>query len=178
MTQGIADSFRSSAVLSSIESGNEGRVAVSLVFWSGLNNQQTAVPWVDISNSTDAETFALNVQNATRPWNNKKTALGDAISDTTTYFGTETGGTANGFESSVQVVNVIGGSEDNNTPPGSNRSGAVEAARDLALASGADIINGIAVTQDDANIVAYHDTLRGWRIGWFSSRKHSRRSRL
>jgi hypothetical protein len=163
MTQGIADSFRSSTELSStvidsIQSGKEGSIAISLVFWAGNNKQQTAVTWANISDSVSAEAFALSVENATRPWDKNKTALGDAIRDTTTYFGTETGGAPNGFESAVQIVNVIGGGEDNNSPPGNNHSGAVADARDLSLASGADVINAIAVTQDDPSIASYYDS--------------------
>ena len=157
MTQGIADSFRSSTVLDSIQSGSEGSVAIALVFWSGNNKQQTGVAWANISDSVSAEAFATSVEKATRPWDNSKTALGDAIRDTTAYFGTETGGTANGFESAVQIVNMIGGSEDNNTPTGSSREAAVVAARDQSLVSGVDIINAIAVTQDDPGIASYYD---------------------
>lgn len=156
LRQELANSFRSSDILNSIQSGQEGSLAVSLVFWGGNNRQRTAIDWVNITDSVSAEAFATSLENVPRPFRGA-TAIGDALRETVTNFGTETGGNSNGFESSVQVVNIIGDGRDNATPPGRDRSGAVADARDLLLASGVDVINGIAINDNDPTLADYYD---------------------
>lgn len=155
LIEGYARAMTSTSVIDAIETGRFGKIATSLVFWGGENNQQTVVPWMEISDAGQAADFSTLVRAATRPFKGK-TAIGSAINHAVPLFGTETGGAQNGFSSIVQVIDVSGGSVDNSTPPRGDRAANVRAARDGALASGVDMINGLAITNTNANLASYY----------------------
>ncbi len=134
-----ASTFTSTQFLDSIQSGVTGSIAVSVMFYGGSNLQTTAVPWMSIGNASDAQTFASLIQSATRPstfdYSNPATALNAA----TASFGTETGGASNGFESSVQIIEIA-----SSGIPSNSMATATAASSANALASGVDLINSVA----------------------------------
>lgn len=135
-----AASFTSAEVLNSIQSGETGRIAVSLMFYGNSSIQQVGIPWMSIANATDAANFASLANNLTRPVSGGSSAPVPALSAATQSFGTETGGVSNGFESSLQIIDIAASSVPNRA-----NSAGIAAAGDAALAAGVDLINTLAL---------------------------------
>lgn len=148
--ESYASAFTSAQVIDSIQSGAYGQIAVSLMFYGNASTQVVGIPWMMIGNATEAETFATLARALNRPFSIGSPSVGAALTAATLSFGSETGGAANGFESSTQVVEIAAAS----VPLGSTAG--VEAARDNALASGVDLINSIALGNRAAAIEAYY----------------------
>ncbi len=159
MMQGYAEAFRSSDVLSAIQAGSEGTIAVALAFWSGSSDQAMAVNWTAINSSESANAFADAISQTVRPYSGM-TAIGSALEYGATTFGTETGGlTDNGFTSISQIIDISGDGYDNNTPPDNvDRALNVKAASEAALASGVDMINGLPIGNAGGDLVGYYET--------------------
>ncbi len=125
---GYAAAFRGPAVQNAIFSGAKGAIAVNMVFWDDA--QFVAVPFTLINDAASAEAFATAI---------------DGLADDT--FGGTVPSAAinfayplfsnNGFEGDRLVIDVSG--------DGAGSSGATAAARDAALASGVDALNGVAI---------------------------------
>lgn len=150
--EGYASAFTSSQVLDSIQSGAYGQIAVSLMFYGNSSTQLVGIPWMMIGNATEAATFAALARALNRPVAGGTPAVGPALTVATLSFGSETGGAANGFESTTQIIEVAGAS----VPVGGTAG--VTAARDAALASGVDLINAIALGNRSTAIEAYYAT--------------------
>lgn len=135
-----ATTFTSSQVLDSIQSGGHGRIAVSLQFYGGATTPQVGIPWMSIGNATEAATFASLVQNLTRPATAGRSLVAPGLNFATQTFGTETGGSSNGFESTLQIIDVVA-----TTVPTNATTTVVRAAGDAAIASGVDVINAVAL---------------------------------
>lgn len=150
-----AAAITSSSVLDAIQSGDYGKIAATLVFWGGETSQVVAVPWMEISNATQAASFSTLLLAATRPFEGR-TAIGSALNYATPLFGTETGGQDNGFSSLVQIIDISGDGFDNASPPRGDREENVRAARDASLATGVDMINGLPIGNTDGSLAAYY----------------------
>ena len=135
-----ASSFTSSQVLNSIQSGQYGRIAVSLQFYGGTSIQRVGIPWMSIGNATEAASFAALTQSVVRPASTGVSAVAPALTAATRSFGTETGGASNGFESTLQIIDIVA-----TTLPNRRTTAAVTAASDNSIASGVDIINATAL---------------------------------
>lgn len=148
----------STAVIDAIQAGQTGRIAASVVFFGGSTSQSVGVGWMEISDLSSASQFASSLSSATRPFMGR-TAIGSAITAATPMFGTETGAADNGFRSSVQIINVAGDGVDNDTPSRvPDRGINVAAARNSALASGVDMINGVAIADRTGKLNDYYST--------------------
>lgn len=140
LMNGYASAFSSTAVIDSIQSGSYGRIAVSMMFYGNSSTQLVGIPWMMIGNMTQAQQFAALARNLTMPFSVSTANVGAAITAATLSFGTETGGTSNGFESTVQMIEVATAkSQPNNT------ASATSASSSGALASGVDVINALAL---------------------------------
>ena len=148
-----ASSFTSNQVLTSIQSGNYGRIAVSLMFYGNATVQQVGIPWMSIGNATEAASFAALTSGLTKPASRGSSAPVPALDAATQSFGTETGGTSNGFESSLQLIDIAATS----VPNAANSQG-VAAAGDAALVAGVDLINTIALGGNRAAAIASYYT--------------------
>ena len=144
---GYASAMTSSEVLDSIASGATGRIAVSLVFYGNAMTQAVGIPWMMICNAAQAEEFATLARSLSRPWSSTSPSIDTAIDFAAGHFGTETGGSSNGFESSVQIIEVAAASLPLFPDPE-----AVRESRDGALASGVDVINAVAVGNSTRDI--------------------------
>ena len=144
-----ASTFSSSQVLNSIQSGNYGRIAVSLMFYGNSSVQQVGIPWMSIGNATDASKFAALATSVSRPFSNGSADMGDALVAAALSFGSETGGKSNGFESAAQVIDIAAAS----TP-----KGGVKQDRDDVLASGVDVINAIALGNKANSIASFFNS--------------------
>ena len=59
--QGYVGAFRHPEVIRAIETGPNGRIAVTYVEWAGSAFQSVLVPWSIISNKAEAEAFAARI---------------------------------------------------------------------------------------------------------------------
>lgn len=155
MMDGYEAAFRNSSVVSAIQGGDTGAVAISLVFWSGSAQQSVGVNWMLVNDSTSANAFADAIAATSRPFSGA-TAIGSGIDYAVTQFGTETGGADNGFTSDAQIIDVSGDGEDNNTPPAPNYAQNVRTARDAAIAAGVDMINGLPIGNAGGALETYY----------------------
>ncbi len=148
---GYASALSSPQVLNSIQSGTYGRIAVSLMLYGNSAYQQVGIPWMSISGATEAAQFAALARNVAKPNSVGFPATGAAITAAAASFGTETGRPSNGFESSLQIIDVAAAVE----PSAGNRTADI-AARNGAMTSGVDLINSIALGNKAAAISAYY----------------------
>lgn len=127
--EGTAAAFEDPRVISSIQRGPVGAIAVMLFVWSDANLQETLVPWTLIHDETSARAFAAAVRAAPRrSW--LYTSISGAIDFGAAQFG-------RGFEGARRVIDVSGDGINNAGRP-------VADARAAALEAGI-IINGLAV---------------------------------
>ncbi|MES2439139.1 MAG: DUF1194 domain-containing protein [Verrucomicrobiota bacterium] len=146
-----ATTFTSNQVLNSIQSGVYGRIAVSVMLFGGTSNQVVGIPWMSIGNSSQAATFASLVRNLTRPSTFAYSDPGSALTAATFSFGTETGGTSNGYESAAQIIEVASSSL-----PSSSMAASTAASSANALASGVDLINAVALGNFSSSINSFY----------------------
>ncbi|MEM9080536.1 MAG: DUF1194 domain-containing protein [Verrucomicrobiota bacterium] len=151
----LAVSFESGDVLDAVESRSLGTVAASLIFWAGHTQQAVGVDWMEVSDAASAAQFAAAIRSATRPFRGAS-AIGSALAYATAAFGTETGGVANGFESSRQAISIFGDGPDNNTPQRGDGENHVQMARDEAAAAGVDEISSIVLQHPVEDLESYY----------------------
>lgn len=99
--------------------------------------------------------FATDLGATTRAFNGS-TAIQDAIGLSYIGFGTEVGGTSNGFESTRQVIDVSGDGADNDSASFSGSGG-----RDAALAAGVDAVNGLPILGEGGLLAYYQNNVQG-----------------
>lgn len=145
--QGYASAMTSSKVLDSIGSGATGKIAVSLVFYGNSLTHVVGIPWMMISSAAEAQQFATIARGLSRPVSITSPSIDTALDFAANHFGTETGGKSNGFESAVQIIEVAAASL-----PIFPNPGAVQDARDDALASGVEVINAVALGNSTRDI--------------------------
>lgn len=151
LMDGYATAFTSSQMLDSIATGAYGRIAVSLMFFGNSSSQEVGIAWTSISNSSDALAFANALQSVIRPTYTGASSVASALTTAAFTFGTETGAAANGFESEVQIIEVLASRVPNN-----NTAAATTAASNIVRAAGVDMINSIAVGGQAATIDAFY----------------------
>jgi hypothetical protein len=152
--EGYATAITSSQVLDSIQTGTYGRIAVSLMFYGNASTQSVGIPWMMIGSAAEAEQFATLARGVSRPAGTGGTpSVPGALAAASLAFGSETGGTGNGFESATQIIEIGAGSVPTGGP---GASAAIAAARDSTLASGVDLINAIGLGNRDGAIATYY----------------------
>ncbi len=149
-----ATAFTSNQILTSIQSGSTGRIAVSLMFYGTTSSQRVGIPWMMIGNLSQAEDFATMSRNLAFPTTLTGTAdVGSALTAATRTFGTETGNTGNGYESAVQIIEVA----TSRSPITRLRNSAISNS-DNALASGVDLINSMILGTGKAAVSSFYQT--------------------
>ena len=129
--QGYVQAFQSTAVQNAILGSQLGSIAVNLIQWSSANQVAQSVGFTLINNVASANAFAAAVNTISRSFSGN-TAPGNAIAFAAPLF------LSNAFEGLRQVIDVSGDGAENN---GINTL----AARNAALASGVDTINGLVI---------------------------------
>jgi hypothetical protein len=141
---GIAAALRHPALLGAIAAGREGRIALSLVLWSGANSQTVAVPWRILATGTDLDAAAAEVAGARRSWQVGGTAIAVAIDYAAALLARIP------FAATRRVIDVSGDGPDNVT-------GNAAAARDRAVAAGITI-NGLPIAKGSQLLPLYYQT--------------------
>ena len=149
---GYEAAFRDLAIISAIQAGSYGKIAATMVYWSGWNQQAQVVGWTEISDSATSNAFA-NAIAATTQLYSGMTGLGEAL-----VFGTDkflVGGAGNGFEGSRLVIDISGDGADNDGSVSSLQG------RTYALANGVDAINGLVIGGQQAVYDHYNTQVVG-----------------
>ena len=77
--QGLALAFRRQETIEAIGRGELQRIAVSVVHWSGVDGQVTALPWTIIASAADAESLANRIARTPRGIQPTTTSMSSAL---------------------------------------------------------------------------------------------------
>lgn len=132
--QGYAEAFRSNEVISAIVGNDIGAIAVNLVFWSGRDQQATAVDWYYIGDAATSFDFASTLCDVKRPYSGS-TSISGALDYATKLFATD-----ETYLATKEVIDISGDGTNNQDPYGLN----LKTARADALAAGI-VINGLPI---------------------------------
>ncbi len=120
-------------IISAIQSGGYGRIAVVYLEWADADFQRVVAPWTVIETEEDAQVFAATL--ATAPFvSGRRTAIGAAIESSVTLM------EENAFEGVRQVIDISGDGPQNS---GSSLSVARQRAEDANIT-----INGLPIAGD------------------------------
>jgi len=146
--QGIALAFEHPSILAAIEQAGDQGIAVSLVQWSGLNDQAVALDWNHIKSVGDALAFAKDVRRVGRLVNGGGTSLGTAITKAVEVIET------NDIEGVRRVIDVSGDGR-------ANVGESPALARAFANQSGITV-NGLAILNEEPDLASYY---LAWVVG-------------
>ncbi len=131
---GVARSFEQQSFVNAVASGANGQIAASLVLFNSNNNSLTAnIPWMVLSSATDLQNFADTVRNVENTAAFGNVSYAEAIS-----FGAAQIASSTIVGANRQLTIIDDGTGFNQVAPA-----ATQAARDNALASSVDVINGV-----------------------------------
>lgn len=128
---GYAQALRNPRVLSAIQGGPTGRIALSYVEWSGHFLKSVIVPWSTVQNAADIERIAQALESHPREIFGGGTAVGSAI-----LYGAQSIA-ANAFDGTRKVVDLSGDGPDKDGLP-------AMVGRDQAVAQGVTV-NGLPI---------------------------------
>lgn len=132
--EGIAQAVAAPEVLSTIQSGRHGRIAIAYVEWGAPGGAQTMVDWMLVGDAAEAAAFGNAVLSAPRSQQSYN-AIGDAIDHAVKLFA------ACPCQPTRRIIDVSGDNPDNRSHV------PAPLARDAAVASGITI-NALAILQD------------------------------
>ncbi len=131
--KGYGTAFTDPKVISAIQGGPSGRIAVAYVEFSSSDQVKTLLDWTVVSDAASASAFADQLAALPRS-SYGRTAISSGIELATQML------TSGGFGDARKVIDVAGDGTNNAGPP-------IEQARDAAVA--ADItINGLTIIND------------------------------
>ena len=134
--EGYIAALQDPRVLSAIQGGSIGAIAITYVEWAGVGEQKVVVNWTVVRDGEGAAIVADQIRKAPRSFYGH-TSISDAIDFSMQHFENA------GATSERRVIDVSG--------DGTNNSGrAVTSARDEAAAKGV-VINGLAIINDNVN---------------------------
>ncbi len=135
---GYAEAFRHPSVLKAIQSGARGAIAITMMQWTGPEQQAQVVPWMRISDRSGMLAAANAIEAAPRQLFGGGTSISGAIDQGMVLL-------ANSPFSAVRSVIDVSGDG------GNNRGRPATAARDEAIAAGA-VINGLPILELDKTL--------------------------
>ncbi len=139
---GLANAFRHPSVLNAILRGRHRRIAVTVVQWAGIGEQQVSVPWTIIDNHRTAAHFAQRLDHMPRRFDGGFTHIAGAIRRANTLTRTAP------FAAARRVVDISGdGINTVGNSPHDARDGAV---------LGGMTINGLTITDEQADLAEYY----------------------
>ena len=130
-------------------SGDFGSVAINLIQWTGVNQQEQSIPWTLLNDQASALQFADAIGALVRP-RSTGTSPGSAIQFATPLF------SSNDYDGQRWVIDVSGDGYENSRV-------STSLARDNALAAGVTAINGLPiVTRADTRLETwYRNNIQG-----------------
>ncbi len=139
--RGLAKAFEDPLVLTALEQVGPQGVAVSLLQWSGTEDQVRAIEWRLINDAASAQAFAQAIDATPRFVTGGATAIGNALDNATNWIG------SNAFEGERRVIDLSGDGR-------ANQGEAPGFARARALARGITI-NGLAILNEEPRLAQY-----------------------
>jgi len=140
--EGYIKTFRDKDVVARIKSGPHQRIAVTMVHWSGANEQRQVIPWMILKNDADAEAFATAIEKTERIFKGH-TSVGSALMFSAGLL------LDTRFKALRKVIDISGdGAEDSGIP--------AMIARDLVVAQGITI-NGLPILGYEADVELYYE---------------------
>lgn len=131
--QGHVEALADPDVISSIQGGAHGRIAVMYLEWADADFQRVVAPWAIIETEADALAFAAALANADFV-SGRRTAIGAALSNSVTLI------ESNDFQGVRRIIDLSGDGPQNAGP-------SLEQARQAASAAGVTI-NGISMQSE------------------------------
>lgn len=108
--QGYIDALRSPQVISAIQKGITGKIALTYVEWAGTESQSVIVPWTVIDGAQSVEAFIKKLE--ARPAQRlMRTSISGALDFSAKLF------TNNGFAGLRQIIDVSGDGSNNDGRP-------------------------------------------------------------
>jgi len=104
--EGVAAAFRSPEVISAIESGILGKIAVAYIDYSSRPYNEVIVDWTEIRNMSTASTFVAKLLNADLTFG-RRTSISDAVEQAVEMI------EQNAFEGTRRVIDVSGDGPNN-----------------------------------------------------------------
>lgn len=144
MLDGYEAAFRSTSLISAIQSGVHGAIAVNVVFFD--SSAQQGLPFALISNSTEANAFADSLASLGNPGGGLTNVESGLVLATNLL-------NQNTFDGTRVVIDVAGDGDEN--------TGTAADGRDYALANGVDTINGIVIGSGSGLTQFYQDDVIG-----------------
>jgi hypothetical protein len=142
MSEGLANALSSSLVEQAIRAGKHGAIAISVVQWSGFQEQVVKIKWTRVADHNDLVDLAGEVRRMTRRYNGGATDIGGALK-----FSTELVNSAP-FQTARRVIDLAGDGPNNvNLSP--------DFERDIAVKSGVTI-NGLAIIADEITLFEFY----------------------
>jgi len=140
--KGLAEAFRSRAVVAAILSSGGGGIAVALVLWSNHTQQSLAVPWTRVADRVSAEALADRIAATPRLPVSGGTGVGAAMAYALRLFAD------NGYRGRRRVIDVSG--------DGQNNMGiAPSVVRDRAVLQGVTV-NGLVILDEEPQLDRYY----------------------
>ncbi|MDH3665387.1 MAG: DUF1194 domain-containing protein [Paracoccaceae bacterium] len=149
---GIVAALRDPKIQAAIRSGPTQRIAAALMIWSDAAYAKYKTDWFTLNSPESAERFAAEVQRlGTRLQTQRKIGGGTAIGDAIVHALEMMDG--NGVTAIRRVIDVSGDGIE--TPPWAEPAPMLPEARQRAAAKGV-MVNGLAITHDFPDLVAYY----------------------
>lgn len=131
--RGYVDAFRNPRVLKAVKSGSLGRIAVTMVQWTGPSMQVQVVPWMLIGGDDSIEALARRIEAAPRQLFGGGTSISGAIDHGAALLAQSP------YTSGRKVIDVSGDGSNNRGRPANQ-------ARDEAVGAGL-VINGLPILE-------------------------------
>lgn len=143
---GLANAFRDPSVQAAIRTGAPRGLALSLMQWSGIDEQAQVIPWTLLVSEDDMEAMADRISAAPRIVRGSRTALGEAMAASLSLF--QRLGPELGRDAERYVVDISGDG-------GSNEGMLPSDARELARQAGVTV-NGVAILNEEPRLDLYY----------------------
>ena len=142
MRNGLANALDSADVANAIRSGAHGTIAVSIVHWSGFQEQDVRIGWSQVSSRKDLSRLAKQIREMRRRYLGGATDIGGLIDFAKTLI------VAGPYASTRNVIDIAGDGTNN-----VNQSPKIDS--DAAVTAGITI-NGLAVTNKTDTLAEYY----------------------
>jgi len=142
MTEGLANALSSVQVAQAVGAGKSGAIAISVMQWSGFQEQEVKIKWTRVSSYEDLLRFSGEVRRMTRRYDGGATDIGGAIKFSRELVNSTP------FLTTRKTIDIAGDGTNN-----VNQSPAFE--RDITVNSGITI-NGLAIIGEAVMLVDFY----------------------
>jgi len=132
--RGMAAALIDPAIISAIQRGPNGRIAITVVQWSSSKSQIISVPWTLVSSAAEAQVLAARIGSQPRRTADGGTSISTLIDFAIAYLAKSP------YNTDRSVIDVASDGTNNN-------GGRVDDARDRAAARGIEI-NGLTILDE------------------------------